>query len=117
MRYSIRLQLPDLGGHDDTSTTTEYLDMTSIALAQRVDHEPEKLDMAALVGTDGDTLDIFLDGSRHDLCHRAIVPEVYDLYTGRLQHTPHDIDGSIVSVEQTGGRDETQRRQTGIWDD
>jgi hypothetical protein len=58
--------------------------------------------MPALVTGNGNSLNIFLDGAIHNFLHLAIVTKVDYLHTCALQYTPHNIDGSIVSVEQCG---------------
>ena len=63
--------------------------------------------MAALVGTDGNALRVFLQGSGYHLFHTAVVPEVNDLGAHAHQDAAHDVDGSVVPVEQAGCRHET----------
>ena len=59
--------------------------------------------MAALVGADGDTLDVLVDGGADDLVDRAVVAQVDDLGPLGLQEAAHDVDGGVVPVEQAGG--------------
>jgi hypothetical protein len=65
--------------------------------------------VAALVGADGDPLDVLLDGRLGDLVDRAVVTEVDDLAPLGLEEAPHDVDGGVVAVEQAGGGDEADR--------
>ncbi len=69
-------------------------------LAEELDEVLEVLDVAALVGGDGDALDVLLDGRVDDLTHAAVVPEVDDLGALALHDPPHDVDRGVVAVEQ-----------------
>ena len=80
--------------------------VTATILHQQVFHILEELQVAALVGGDGDALYVFLDGAFHDLRHRPVMSQVDDLGTLGLQQPPHDVDRGIVSVEQRRGSDE-----------
>ena len=80
------------------------------ALAQHVDHVLEVLDVAALVGTAGDAVGIFLHRGAHDVGDAAVVAEMHDLGAVRLQQPADDVDRGVVAVEQRGGADEAQRR-------
>jgi hypothetical protein len=59
--------------------------------------------MAALITGDGDTLYILLDSTVHNFLYRAVVAEVDNFGTAALHDTAHDIDGSVVTVEERGG--------------
>jgi hypothetical protein len=73
---------------------------------EEIHHVLEVLDVAALVGGDGDALHVLLQRRRDDLLDRAVVAEVDHLGAGRLQDAPHDVDRGVVAVEQRGGGDE-----------
>ena len=88
------------------AAATEDADVCAAALLQQVDHVLEVLDVAALVGADGDALHVFLQGGGDHLVDRAVVPEVHDLGAHALQDAPHDVDGGVVAVEQAGRGDE-----------
>jgi len=62
--------------------------------------------VAALVGGDGDALGVFLNGAVDDFLGRAVVAEVDDFCAAGLHDAAHDVDGSIVAVEQTGCGDD-----------
>ena len=47
----------------------------------------------------------FFDARLDDVGYRAIVAQVDDLRTKLLQETPHDVDGSVVSVKERGCSD------------
>jgi hypothetical protein len=105
-RDAVGLQLADLGRHDHAAAAAEHLDVLAAALAQQVDHVLEVLDVAALVGADGDALHVFLQGGGDDLVDAAVVAEVDHLGAHALQDAPHDVDGGVVAVEQAGRGDE-----------
>lgn len=105
-RHAIVVQFRDLGWHDDAAATTEHLDVGTAALAQQVDHVLEVLDVAALVAGDRDALHVFRQGSGDHLVDGTVMSEVHDLDAMRLQDAAHDVDGSIVAVEQRSGRHE-----------
>ncbi len=77
--------------------------MAALVFLQHIVHVLEKLQVSALVGGHCDGLCIFLDGAMDNLLHRAVVPEVDYFGTGRLKNAPHDIDRSVVPIEQRGG--------------
>ena len=68
--------------------------------AQRLDEVLEVLDVAALVGRDGDALGVLLERGVHDLLDRAVVPEVDHLAALAHEDPPHDVDRGVVAVEQ-----------------
>ena len=107
---AVFLQQFDFGFDDDSAAAAENLDVRPPAPLQQVDHVFEELDVAALVGTDGDGLYIFLDGGGDDLLDGAVMAQVNDLGARALENPAHDVDGGVMAVEQTGGGDETGRR-------
>lgn len=56
--------------------------------------------MAALVRSDGDALCVFFNGTFHDLVYTTVMSQVNDLGALALQDAPHDVDGSIMAIEQ-----------------
>ncbi len=105
-RDAVVVQRLDLGRHDDAATAAEHLDVPRAALAQQVDHVPEELDVAALVGRDRDAVRVLLQRAGDDLLDGAVVPEVDHLAAAGLQDAPHDVDRRIVAIEEARGRDE-----------
>ena len=103
---AVGVQPVDLLLHDDAPATAVDLDVACAALAQEVDEVREVLDVAALVGADGDAVGVLLDGGRDDLVDRAVVPEVDHLRALALQDAPHDVDRRVVPVEQARRGDE-----------
>lgn len=94
------MQLVDFGGEDGAAATAEELDVTGAFFAQQVVHVFKKFHVSTLVAGNGDGLRIFLDGAVHNFGHRAVVAQVNHFGTAALQDAPHDVDGSVVSVEQ-----------------
>jgi hypothetical protein len=99
----------DLFVSDGATATTEDPNTRTPQLGQALNHVREVLVVAALVGRDGDAVRIFLDGSSNHIFDRAIVPQVNDFGTLRLQNPAHDVDGGIVPVEKTGGGHKSHR--------
>lgn len=79
--------------------------MPGAAPPQQLDQILEVLDVAALVGADGDALDILLERGVHHLAHGAVVPEVDHLRTLGLKDAPHDVDRGVMPVEEAGSGD------------
>src|SRR5690606_25735404 len=76
------------------------------ALGEELHEVLEVLHVAALVGGDGDALDVLLDRGLHDLRNRTVVAEVDDLAPLALEDPPHDVDRRVVTVEEARGGDE-----------
>src|ERR1700688_4016479 len=72
-RHAVGHEFTDLGRHDDAAAAAEHFDVVAPVLTEQVHHVFEKLDMAALVGGDGDALYVFLQGRIDDFLHRAVV--------------------------------------------
>ena len=62
--------------------------------------------MTALVARDGDALHVFLNGGIDNFLHRAVVSQMNNLRTRRLQNASHDVNRRIVTVEKRSGGDE-----------
>ena len=73
---------------------------------EQVDHVLEVLDVAALVGADGDALHVFLQRGGDDFVDAAVVAQVDHFGAHALQDAPHDVDRRVVAVEQARGGDE-----------
>jgi hypothetical protein len=91
-RHAIGVQFLDLARYDDATTAAEDPDVLAATRLQQVDHVLEELDVATLVGGDGNSLHIFLQRRVDDLLYRTVVAEVNDLGAGRLQNAAHDVD-------------------------
>ena len=105
-RDAARVQQVDLLADDDAAPAAEDLDVAGAVLGEELDQVAEVLDVPALVGADGDALDVLLDGGADDLADRAVVAEVDHLGTLRLQDAAHDVDRRVVPVEQARRGDE-----------
>ena len=96
----------DLLGDDDATAAAHDPDVTRAVLAEQLHEVLEVLDVAALVGGDGDALHVLLDRRVDDLLHGAVVAEVDHLGALALHDAPHDVDRRVVPVEQARGRDD-----------
>jgi hypothetical protein len=56
--------------------------------------------VAALVAGEGNALHILLYGAVNYFINRAVMTQVYYLGTAALQYAAHNVDGSIMPVEQ-----------------
>ena len=70
--------------------------------------------MTALVGTDGDTVCVLLDGGAYNIIDATIVTEMNNLGTLRLDQSPHDIDRRIMAIEQRSSGNKTQWRDASL---
>ena len=96
------MQFFDFRREDSAAATTKNFDMPGTVFAEQVIHIFKKLNMTSLVGGEGNTLDIFLYCSRYDFPDGSVVPQVDNFGTGALEDSPHDIDRSIMAIEQGG---------------
>ena len=87
-----------------TAAASEHSNVRPVALAQHIDHVGEKFGVPALVRTDGNSLDVFLNRCIYDLCHAAVMAQMNYFCTGSLQEPADNIDGSVMAIEQAGGR-------------
>ena len=92
------------------AAAAEHLDMVGAALTQLIDHVAKIFHVTTLVTGDGNGVGVFLDGRANDIQYAAVVAQVDDLAALRLDQPPHDIDGRVVTIEQAGGCNETQRQ-------
>jgi hypothetical protein len=79
-----------------------------------VDHVAEKFVVTALVRTNRYAVCVFLYCRAHDVVNAAVVSQVDDLGSPGLDQAPHDIDRSVMSVEQGRRCDESQGRVLGL---
>ena len=71
--YAVLHQRLDFFRGDRAPTAPEHLDVTGTVLLETVDHVAKELVVPALVGTDGDTVCVLLDGRPHDVIRRRIM--------------------------------------------
>src|ERR1700737_1690176 len=88
--------------------------MATTIFVQQVLHIFKEFQVSSLVGSDGDPLDIFLDGAFHYFRHRPVMSQVNDLSPLRLQEATHDIDRGIMTIEERSGRNEPHFMYRGI---
>ncbi len=109
LRDACLMQRFDFWWRDGASTATEDTNVLAAGFIEELPNVREVLQVAALVGGQGDGVCVFLDGTIHDVLGRTVVAKVDDLRTGGLHQTPNDVDGSVVAVEQRGGGDDAHR--------
>ena len=68
-----------------------------------------ELHMSPLIAGDRYGLGILLYRGVHNFCGRAVVPEVDHLGARGGQNAPKDVDGGVVSIEESGGGYEPHR--------
>jgi len=85
---------------DGSAPTAVDPDIGRAKLAQTVDEEAEELHVTALVRRNRDCVRVFLHRSGRDFLDRAVVSQMHDLGTLRLEDSPHDVDRSIMPVEE-----------------
>src|SRR5437867_221831 len=105
-RDAVFLQVIDLRGNDHAAAAAKNLDVGASALAQKIQHVLEELDVAALIRRDRDAVRVFLQRGRDDVLDRSVMAEVDHLAAGRLEDPAHDVDRRVVAVEQARRGDE-----------
>ena len=69
-------QFFDFPGNDHSAAAAENPDVLCIVLTEEIDHVAEKFIMPALIRTDGNPLDILLNGDFDDFLHPTVVSEM-----------------------------------------
>src|SRR5689334_22878002 len=85
---------------DSTTAATKYFNMRTAIFFQKVFHVLEKLYVTTLIGGNGNTLGVFFDSAFHYFSNTAVVTEMDDLRALALKNATHDIDSSIMTVEE-----------------
>ena len=88
--------------------------MAGLVLDEEIAHISEELHVTTLIGSHCDGVSILLYGRLDDVQTRAVVTQMDDFNTIRLEDPPEDVDRSIVTVKQGGCGDESSRRRHGI---
>src|SRR5687768_17271864 len=89
-------------GKDGSPAATEYFNVPAAVVVEQVFHVFEKFNMPPPVGSDGNTMNIFLNGTFYYFPYTSVMAQMNDLRTFALQDAPHDIDGGVMSIEQGG---------------
>ena len=100
-------QRGDLLGRDRAAAAAKDADVAGAHLLEPVHHVAEELVVTALVGADGNTVGVFLDGRTDDVVDTSVVAQMHDLDTLRLNQPAHDVDSGIVAVKERSGGDES----------
>ncbi len=106
----------DLFVGDGAAAAAKDGDIGASALREKLHHISEVLHVSALIGRDGDAVCVFFDGCGNDLSDRSVVSEVDHFGPFGLKDTAHDIDGGVVSIEETGRRNKAQALRGGPCD-
>src|SRR5690606_21827983 len=96
----IRFQLFFLLGQYSAPSPAKQLDMASTLFPKQIIHVFEKLYMASLIGGNGNSLYIFLNGAIDNFLHLSVMGKMDNFTAGGLYDPPHDIDGGIMSVKE-----------------
>ena len=59
--------------------------------------------MPPLIAGNGNPLYILLNSACYYFKNTSVMAQVYNFYPLRLQNAPHDVNRSIMAIEQTGG--------------
>ena len=102
-------QAGDLVRDDDPAAPAEDPHVPGPGFCQQLRQVLEVLDVTTLVGADRHALRVFLDYRIDDLANRPVMAQVHHLGTLRLQDAPHDVDRSVMPVEQRRRRHEPHR--------
>jgi hypothetical protein len=73
--------------------------MAGAKLPKAINHVAEEFVMPTLVGTDRDTVGIFLDGRKNDVIDTAIVAKMHDFNTLRLDQASHYVNRRVVTIK------------------
>ena len=108
----------DFRWRDGAPTAAKDAHVLASGLIEQLSDVGEVLQVAALVGGQGDGVCVLLDGTIHDVLGRAVVPKVDDLRPGGLHQTPNDVDGRVMAVKERGSGDDAHgpraRREGGL---
>ena len=100
------MQFFDFSGEDSAATTAKDFDMPGAIFAEQIIHIFKKFYMSALVGRQGDALDIFFDSCGDDFLDGSVMAEMDNFCTGTLQDPSHDIDCCIMAIKEGGSSNE-----------
>ena len=100
---ALGLKLQSLLGEDGSSPAPEYANPFAPPLGRQLMEVAKELHMSALIAGDCDGLGVLLYGGVHNFGGRAVVAEVDHLGARGGQNAPKDVDGGVVSIEESGG--------------
>jgi hypothetical protein len=81
--------------------------MAAAVFLEQVFHVFKKLHVATLVRRNGDPLCIFLNSTFYNLSYTAVMAKVNNFGAFALQNATHNVDGSIVTIEERSGGNNT----------
>ncbi|MNY08377.1 hypothetical protein D3C86_1412280 [compost metagenome] len=97
---TVCFQFPDLFRQDYTTTTGKYFDMSCTFFIQQVVHVFQVFHVTTLVRSHRNRIGIFLYRAIYYLLHTSVMAQVNHLSTIGLHHAAHDINRSIMPIEQ-----------------
>ena len=109
-RHAVGVKRLDLVRHDHAPATSVHPDVSRPRGFERVAEVAEVLDVPPLIGGHADRVGVLSHRGPHDVADRAVVAEVDDLGSARLQQAAHDVDRDVVAVEQRRGGHHAHRR-------
>ena len=105
------LQSFDLVRRDRSAAAYDHANVLAATLPQHVHHVGEVFVVTALIRACGDRVRVLLDRGPDDLRDAAVVAEVDDLGAVGLQQAADHVDRRVMTVEERGRGDESQRRR------
>lgn len=97
--HPVFLELVGFGRQNRSPSAPKDPNIGSL-IGKEIVHVLEELDVSALVRGHRYTLRILLNGAIDDLSDRSVVTQVDHLGTGPLEDPAHDVDCSVVTIEQ-----------------
>src|SRR5690554_1594983 len=79
--------------------------MARIFFLKEIIHVFKILVMSPLIGSHGDRIGVFLNGSVDNFFNTSVMAQVNYLYTGRLDNAPHNVYCGIMTIKQGGSSD------------
>ena len=101
------MQFGNLVSGDHATSAAIDTHMSAAHLSKTVNQVLEILNVAALIGTNRDSLHILLNSGVHQLINGAIMTQVDHLGSLRLQNATHDVDRHVMAIEQAGSSDKS----------
>src|ERR1700689_638318 len=90
---------------NSSAAAAKNFNMAATIFIKQIFHVFEKLKVTALVRCYSNSLYIFFNCGFYNFIHTAIMTKMNNFCTFRLHDAPHNINCSIVPVEQSGGSD------------
>ena len=99
----------DFVRRNGATAAAEDSNVARTKISQLVNHVAKKFVVPALVGTDRDAVRVLLDSGPYDIFDAAVMAEMNNLGTLRLDQAPHYVNSSIMAVEKRCRSNKSQR--------